>query len=223
VVRSLRYYYLPRNRATSVSSISIGGASARRGITMASGVTKSRSPVLSLRWSVDNPDGDATHYTLAVRREGEVLWRPLNTGPAPLTKTRFNWNTEAFADGYYRLRVSASDRPANAADRARQSSKTSTLFLVDNGRPRIAAISVRYPRVSARAVDAMSAIGEMAYSVDNGAWQLGRAADGLFDDPVEMLQIALPRGLKPGVHTLSIRVADEAGNVGSKSVSFRVK
>jgi hypothetical protein len=63
----------------------------------------------------------------------------------------------------------------------------------------------------------------MAYSVDDGPWQLGAAADGLFDDLVEDLRIDLPAGLPRGAHTLAVRVADAAGNVGSTSATFVVK
>ena len=43
------------------------------------------------------------------------------------------------------------------------------------------------------------------------------------DDLAEVLRIQLPRDLSRGVHTLAIRVADEAGNIGSASVTFRVR
>jgi hypothetical protein len=95
--------------------------------------------------------------------------------------------------------------------------------LIDNSRPTVEAISVRYPHATARASDANGAIAEMAYSVDDGDWQVGTAHDGLFDDLTEMLAIALPRDLESGVHTLAIRVADESGNIGSASVTFRLK
>jgi len=62
----------------------------------------------------------------------------------------------------------------------------------------------------------------MAYSIDDQPWQVGGSRDGLFDDTSEMLNIRLPDDLKPGVHTLSIRIADEAGNIGSTSTSFTV-
>ena len=63
----------------------------------------------------------------------------------------------------------------------------------------------------------------MAYSVDDGPWQLGTSADGLFDDLVEDLRIELPASLPRGTHTIAIRVADSAGNVGSTSATFVVK
>ena len=62
-----------------------------------------------------------------------------------------------------------------------------------------------------------------AYSVDDGPWQLGATVDGIFDDRIEELRIALPSDLSRGPHTLAVRVADAAGNVGSTSSTFLVK
>jgi hypothetical protein len=69
----------------------------------------------------------------------------------------------------------------------------------------------------------MSAIAEAAYSIDDGSWQLASPDDGLFDELSELLTFKLPGKLAPGAHTLSIRVADEAGNIGSASVTFRIE
>ncbi len=63
----------------------------------------------------------------------------------------------------------------------------------------------------------------MAYSVDDGPWQLGTTADGLFDDQTEDLRIDVPTGLPRGAHTLAVRVADSSGNVGSASATFVIK
>lgn len=224
VLRAAALYYLPQNRATEIESVALEPSGAGKDLTTTkSGAAKPRSPIVKVTWKVKNPDGDTTAYKLSVRREGEVLWRSINTGKEPLTKTTYSWNTETFQDGWYRLRVSASDRPANSADRSLETHRTSVLFRVDNARPIIDGINVTYPRASARAVDALSAIAEAAYSVDDGPWLVGATQDGLFDEAAEMLRIELPAGLEPGVHTLSIRVADDVGNIGSASVSFRVK
>jgi len=63
----------------------------------------------------------------------------------------------------------------------------------------------------------------MAYSVDDGPWQLGATSDGLYDDLAEDLRLELPAGLARGTHTLAVRVADAAGNVGSTSATFVIK
>ncbi len=222
VLRRVTAYYLPQNRATRITEITVGDDSRGKLVTTKSGEAKPRSPVVKVKWKVDNDDKDSTAYTLAVRREGNVLWRPLATGKKPLTSTSFDWNTETFPDGYYRLRVTASDRLANSAERTLVDDDVTELFLLDNTRPEISKVTVDYPNASARASDAMSAIAEMAFSIDDQPWRIGSCQDGIFDQQTEFLKVTLPT-LEPGVHTLALRVADEAGNIGSSAVTFRVK
>jgi hypothetical protein len=217
-------YYLPQNRATRLEEVTVTETSATKLATLEQNASTPRSPVVKLKWKVENDDGDETVYKLAVRREGDVRWRPISTGTGkPLTATNFDWNTETYPDGHNRLRVTASDGRANAESRALETSRISGVFAVDNQKPTIAGITVKYPAASARASDAVSALSEMAWSVDDGPWQLGASQDGLFDDTAEGLAIRLPDDLEPGVHTLAIRVADEAGNTGSAAVTFRVQ
>lgn len=223
VVRKTRMYYLPHNRPSELSDVTVAPSGETKGLTLATGAASPRSPIMKLKWKVENPDGDKTRYKLAVRREGDALWRPIATEKKPLTSKSYSWNTETFPDGYYRLRVTAIDDRSNSADRARETHKTTPLFLIDNQKPTVAGVSVSYPKVAARASDDMSPISEMAYSVDDGPWRVGTTTDGMFDDLTEMLRISLPDDLSPGVHTLAIRVADERGNIGSASVTFRVK
>ena len=126
-------------------------------------------------------------------------------------------------DGWYRVRVTASDAAANSPDRALTSSQTTTMFAIDNTRPAIENLSVNYPKAGARATDAISTIAEMSYSGDDGPWQLGAASDGLYDDQTEELRIDLPTALPRGTHTLAVRVADAAGNVGAQSTTFVIR
>jgi hypothetical protein len=222
-LRGVMLYYLPQNEATKVTEVTATSPRAEGLVTLKDGAASPRSPVVKVKWKVENPDDDASFYKLSARREGEVLWRPLHSAKKPLTATTFDWNTETFPDGFYRLEVTASDRGNNTADRALESHKVSGLFLVDNQRPAVDSVSIQYPRASARATDGLSAIAEASYSVDDGPWQLAASTDGLFDDRAELLKIDLPDDLSRGVHTLAIRVADEAGNIGSSALSFEVK
>ena len=227
VLRSAKLYYLPQNRATEIEEITVEPKEKQpEMVTTSSGAIKPRSPVLKVSWKIDNPDKDKSLYRLEVRREGEARWRRLTPRGEATSKTSFEWNTETYPDGYYRLRVIATDRAANAQSRARDSHKTTELFLVDNNRPMIKGLNVKVTRrggiATARASDGMSPIAELAYSIDDGVWRIGNTRDGLFDELTEMVELSLPADLEPGLHTLAIRVADEAGNIGSASVSFRV-
>jgi len=216
-------YYVPQNQATAVQDVTIEVANKETQPTLKDSASKPRSPILRIKWKIENPDNDDTTYKLEVRRDGEADWRTIQTGKTPLTTNQWEWNTETFPDGWYRVRVTSSDAAANSPDRALTSSKTSALFLIDNTRPVIEGVSVSFPRATARASDALSPLAEMAFSVDDGPWQLGTTADGLFDDQTEDLRIDLPAGLTRGTHTLAVRVADSAGNVGSVSSTFVVR
>jgi len=222
-VRRVVAYYVPQNTATQIQEVTVEPATAEKLPTLKDLAAKPRSPILKLKWKVENPDSDDTIYTLEARRDGEANWRPLSTGKTPLTATTWDWNTETYPDGWYKLRVTASDAAANSPDRALTSSLTSTMFALDNTRPAIESLTINYPKATARATDQLSTISEMAFSVDDGPWQLGTTTDALFDDSREDLRIDLPAGLTRGTHTLAVRVADSAGNVGSTSVTFVIK
>jgi hypothetical protein len=216
-------YYVPQNQATEVQEVTVEPATTEKLPTLKDSAAKPRSPVLKIKWKIENPDSDDTHYTLEARRDGDANWRPISTGKTPLTATTWDWNTETYPDGWYRLRVTANDAAANSPDRALTSSATTTMFAIDNARPSISALAITYPNAKARATDAISTIAEMAFSVDDGPWQIGATADGLYDDLSEDLRIELPKNLARGTHTLAIRVADAAGNVGSTTATFVIK
>jgi len=222
-LRKVSAYYVPQNQATLVQEVTVEPNTKETLPTMKDSAAKPRSPVLKVKWKADNPDSDDTVYTLEARRDGEANWRPVSTGKTPLTSTSWEWNTETYPDGWYRVRVTASDAPANSPDRALTTTGMSTLFAIDNARPTISNLTVNYPRAQARATDGISTISEMAFSIDDGPWIVGTTADGLFDDATEDLRIDLAQGLGKGTHTLAVRVADSAGNVGSTSTTFVIK
>ncbi|MBL0217789.1 MAG: PQQ-binding-like beta-propeller repeat protein [Myxococcales bacterium] len=222
-VRRVTAFYVPQNLATQIQDVSAELAAKESLPTLKDSAAKPRSPVMKLKWKIENPDSDDTVYTIEARRDGEANWRPVSTGKAPLTATTWDWNTETYPDGWYRVRVTASDSAANSPDRALTTSQTTTLFAIDNTRPGIDNLTVTYPKAQARAADAISTLSEMSFSVDDGPWQLGTTADGLYDDLSEDLRIDLPTGLPRGTHTLAVRVADASGNVGSTSTTFVIK
>jgi hypothetical protein len=219
-LRRVSLYYLPQNNATTIEEVTVEAASKETLPTLKDFAGKARSPLQRVKWKIDNQDSDETVYTLDVRRDGETNWRPLATGKTPLTATSWEWNTETFPDGWYRLRVSSTDASANSLDRAMTASATSSMFSIDNQRPTIEALKVDGNQASARATDSLNIVTEMAFSIDDGPWQLGACGDGIFDDQSETLRIDLPASLSKGTHTLALRVADAAGNVAATSTSF---
>lgn len=223
VLRGVTVYYLPQNQRARVTEVTVGDEPSKSPVTTAGGAAKPRSPVMKVKWKVENPDADELVYTVEVRPEGDAEWQKVPTGADPLTKAEIDWNTEALPDGHYRLRVTATDASANPRDLALEHSTVSPPFLVDNQKPQIQNLEIKHPWATARAVDSFSRIDEIAYSVDGGPWMMAFPKDGIFDDVSELFTVKLPSDLAAGPHTLSIRVADEADNIGAASVTFRVK
>jgi hypothetical protein len=215
-------YYLPENLRTRITEVTFDPGAARPRLTLDDGPSKIRSPVVKIKWKVENPDGDTIRYTIAVRAEGDAVWRPLPMGDAPYTKVEYDWNTEGLPDGLYRAQVRASDAGSNPTAVALSGEKISQPFLIDNGKPSISRLSVSYPKVSCQASDGLSRIYAVAYSVDGGDWIMAYPTDGIFDDLSEAFAFELGKDLRAGLHTLQVRVADDSDNLGSSQVTFRV-
>ena len=222
LLRDLTVYYQPQNQRARVTEITVGDEANQKHPSAFARGAKPRSPVIKLRWRVDNPDDDDLIYRLYFREESEGNWKPIG-GAEPLTRTDYDWNTESIPDGNYVVKVVASDERSNAREDALEHSLTSTPFLVDNRKPELSEIKVAYPLASGRARDSFSSISELAYSIDGGDWQPFAPRDGLFDDANEEFSVRLPSGLAVGAHSLAVRAVDAAENVGAVQVTFRVK
>jgi hypothetical protein len=220
-LRRVTAYYLPSNRATQLEDVTVELASRDERPTLKEAAAKARNPIMKVKWKIDNADGDDTSYTLAVRRDGEANWRALALGKPPFTGTSFDWNTETFADGWYRLRVTSSDAIANPPERALEAAKTSALFVVDNSPPTIDGLSVKGGKAAATVTDALTVVSEFAFAIDDEPWRPASTGDGLFDDLTETLRLTVP-SLAKGTHTLSVRAADASGNVAAATTTFVV-
>lgn len=224
-LRDLVAYAVPQNLRARVTDVTVGETTdpnKKTPVTTASGATKPRSPIVKLRWKVENPDDDELSYVLEVRREGDGEWRKVPLGDDVYTKTDFDWNTEALPDGVYRLRLTASDARANDAGRALDDVFVTPPFVLDNSRPQLTGLVVKDGVATARAADTLSRIDELSWSIDGGDWQVAFPKDGVFDDTTELFSVRLPNDLGPGSHTLEVRVADEGDNIGAAAVTFKV-
>ncbi len=211
-LRSFEAYYRPQNQEAKVSSVKVERLEVK---------DKPRSPRLKVTWEVENPDGDPLVYRVYMRTEMGVNWQRIS-GPLPLEKAEMEWDTETVAEGYYRLKVVASDERGNGPATTRRGERISERQLVDNRKPAVSGLNLRFPFVTGMAKDGLSAISRIEYRLDSRDWRLLDTRDGVYDSPAEMFQFKLPRGLK-GPHTLSIRAQDEAGNTGVKLLNLNFK
>ena len=210
-LRSFTVYFRPENQRARVTEVSIAPAAAKG---------KPRTSKLKIKWKVDNPDGDVMSYRLYSRPELGTSWR-LISGPDALAKAEFEWDTEPVPDGYYRIKVEASDGPANAPEHTLLATRLSSRQLVDNRKPAVTGLAARYPFATGTATDSQSPIKRIEYSVDGRTWRLIRPLDGIYDAVSEAFRLRLPADLPRGEHLLAVRATDEAGNMGVSQVRLK--
>lgn len=211
-LRSYTLYYLPVNQRTRIKEITFERASDKD-------KKKPRTPLIKIKWKVDNPDKDPLVYRLYVREEMGLTWRKI-TGRDPLEKEEFEWDTEPVADGNYRVKVVASDERGNSPKHTIRSERISARQLVDNRKPEVLTIVVRFPWVSGLARDSYSSIRRIEFALDGRRWRLVGPLDGIYDNPTEAFRFKLPIRMRRGAHTLAVRTVDEAGNMGVTQVPF---
>jgi hypothetical protein len=219
VLRSFTAYYQPQNQRARITEISLGGDD-KKDKDKDKDKTKDRSSLkLKIKWKTENPDDDTLVYRLYYREELGVTWRILS-GPEPLEKTEFEWDTESVPDGYYRIKVVASDEKDNPEETALTDSDISERVLIDNRKPEVVGLTVKRPWVSGLARDSYSPIRRIEYSLDGGPWRLVGSLDGIFDSSAEAFRFRLPDGLAPGTHVVAVRALDETDNMGVAQVRF---
>ncbi len=226
LVRAVQAYYLPQNQRARVLEVKVKSTKAEPVVHAAEverpANSTARSSVIHLQWNIANPDNDSLRYELGFRTEHQTLWRNILEPGEKLVRPEYKWETAAIADGYYRLRVEASDEEDNPKTRALTSVLESGPILVDNHAPTISKLRLAQRRLLGVVQDTVGPIASLHYAIDGASWQVCYSADDLLDTRYEHLDLELPM-LKPGPHVVAVRAIDAAGNVASSELTFTVR
>jgi len=175
---------------------------------------------LGARWLASDPNDDNLTYTVEIRGVNETQWKPLKD---KLTDKYFSWDSTAFPDGEYRLRITASDAPSNPPGEALTASLESEPFLIDNSPPKISglAASRNGGKLDVRwhAADALSDLAHAEYSLDGGDWTVVAPVGGLSDSLELDYQVSIDAA--PGEHTIAVRATDDYDNESADKVVVR--
>ncbi len=224
VVHHVRLHFTTINRAPRWQYLKVGGASTgKTKLLKAAWITKPTTAApskLKISWKVSDPDGDPLLYRAAFRAVGDVKWRKL--GDKPLTTTTLSWQTDNLPDGWYEVRVTASDERANSVTHKRSRARVSVPVLVDHNKPAFVGLRVRGKFATGLVRDSFSRITGISYSTDGKRWYQVDAVDGNFDQEAERFSFRLPK-LTPGVHTLLVRAFDAAGNAQVVKRALRIR
>ncbi len=175
---------------------------------------------LSARWMATDENQDMLAYTIEIRGVGEREWKPLKDH---IHEKYLSFDSTAFPDGEYVLRVTATDAPGNPPGQALTASLVSDPFLIDNTPPQILSLAAARAgnglEVHWEARDARSIVEKAEYSVNGGEWLLALPVTRLFDSPEEDFRLHVEAGA--GEQVIAVRVSDEFGNQATQKVVVR--
>ncbi len=216
VLYALQAYYLPANQPATVKDVTVKPSPKKD--------ASNDEPTTSykIEWKVDNPDGDHLRYRVDYRPEARPSWRPLLRESEILTQTNYAWSTDGVPDGYYRVRVDASDELDNPAAEVLHDAKQSEPFLLDNQPPRVDGLRFANGRLSGVALDDLGPISKLEYSLDGHQWKPFNPKDDLFDTRQEAFALELG-ALPKGSHVVAVRTEDARHNAGSAELWVEIK
>jgi sugar lactone lactonase YvrE len=166
---------------------------------------------IGARWLASDDNGDTLQFKIEIRGENETVWKPLH---GDLRERYYSWDSTAFPDGEYRVRVTASDAPSNTPAQALTASLESDSFLIDNTPPEITGLSGSVSGgkidVQFHAQDSRSVLADAEYSVNGSEWTAVEPTTRLTDSKQHDYRFQVDR--KQGETTIAVRVSDAYDN-----------
>jgi hypothetical protein len=171
---------------------------------------------ITARWSASDPNGDPLLFKVEIKGKTDSGWRTLKDR---LQDRYYAFDSAAFPDGSYQVRVTASDAPGNTPADALTASLVGEPFIVDNTPPEITAanpvINGSRQSIHFSAKDASSWIDKAEYSVNGGEWTLLEPVTKVTDSQALQYEVAGETG-----QLISVRIFDEYDNVVVKQFSL---
>lgn len=175
-----------------------------------------------LQWTAEDRNGDKLEYDIYYREESATAFRLLRAG---LKDPFFTLDGLSMADGRYVFKVVAKDTPSNPLPQSFSGEKISDVIEIDNTAPVVTAVgtpsvSGERARVTFEAADTTSFIKRAEYSIDGSEWLPVYAEDGISDSQREryVFDVMLKSA---GEYSVTLRVFDDAGNIGTAKVLVR--
>ncbi|HEY3839218.1 MAG TPA: hypothetical protein VGL72_21735 [Bryobacteraceae bacterium] len=174
---------------------------------------------IGARWNASDDNGDELEYKVEIRGVKEKEWKPLKD---KLRERHYSFDSTAFADGDYRVRITVSDSPSNTPEESLATNLESDIFTIDNTPPVISALTATPGKgdvqVHWHAADALNNISKAEYSIDGGDWTMVNPVGRLSDSKAEDYDLTIPTA-GGHEHTIAVRVTDENQNQALAKVS----
>jgi hypothetical protein len=193
-----------------------GGSTAKQGHTLLPA-----QGYVGVRWDAEDDNDDTLVYKVEIRAEDETTWRLLKD---EVEDSYLSWDSTSFADGLYRVRVTASDAPSNPVSEVKTHSRISEPFRIDNTAPSITDLGGTMAqgklRVRFRAHDTATPIQSAEYSLDGADWKRTLPTSTLYDSRDLSFDFEVDAA-GTGEHTVAVRVCDSQDNVATAKAVVR--
>ncbi|MFN0106046.1 MAG: hypothetical protein ACKV2U_28650 [Bryobacteraceae bacterium] len=177
---------------------------------------------LGVRWRATDENNDTLSFKVEIRGVNEAEWKLLRD---KISERHVSWDTNAFADGEYILRITASDQPSNTPGDTLTAVRLSDEFLIDNTGPKIETLSATIQGANIEATwsarDAQSIITRAEYSINGIDWIVAEPETRLSDARELNYKLSVAKPANLSECTLAIRVTDEFDNQTVEKVTVR--
>ncbi len=174
---------------------------------------------VGVRWAAEDTNGDELSYALEIRSAGAPNWLQL---AKDLTEPQYSWDSSAWPDGRYEVRITASDRKSNVPEEALEGSAITDPFTIDNTKPRIEALSAKRVNnaveITWTAADDRSPVRKAYHSVNGKEWARIEPETGLSDATSLRYALRLPEAAAAPGSVVAVRVLDEFDNEAVASI-----
>ena len=202
---------------SSLTLPSLGHHSASSSSTAAANADSGSSPgmtyakgAMGVRWLANDDNGDTMLFKVEIRGANETAWKLLKD---KLKEHYYSWDSTAFPDGKYLVRITASDAPSNPPNQALTAAAESEPFVIDNTPPEITGLGATPAGakidVHFRAKDGLSTLAKAEYSINGGDWTVIEPTTRLTDSMEQDYRFQVERA---GETTIAVRVSDENDN-----------
>lgn len=175
---------------------------------------------IGARWLSRDDNGDQLTYKVEIRGVRETEWKLVRD---KLRDRFISWDTAAYADGEYILRISAHDGASNTPADTLSTVRESDTFLIDNTGPVIAKLAAQAAsgnklEIAFEAKDAQSTITKAEYSINGGDWIVAEPTTRLSDSSELQYKLTVDKPSAGNEFTIAVRVTDEFDNQSVEKV-----
>ena len=173
------------------------------------------------RWLAIDDNGDALTYKIEIKGASEIAWKLLRD---KLREQSIGWDSTAFPDGQYQVRVTVSDSPGNPPGQGLSAMMESEPFTIDNTPPVISNLTAEPASTNINlrfhVKDELTVLAKVEYSVDGGEWMIAEPTTRLTDSKEHDYHLLVPR---PGYGEIlvAVRATDSNDNVATEKTVLK--